>query len=251
MTKSAHLKLQRTGKTEGCLIFNHFLKKKHGIDFSESEDLFINWLYTTAGMYDRDVFGSEMDIDTKAVKNSEIYQRWLEEYTNSLYNTVHSNIIYHKYYFPGVSIYDFEDQFPQDEKYNHYWTKRELLEPFLKGRVLIINPFAEIIAYDYPEYNIIPQTFPYTFFNSGPDKNFYETLDRIYSEVNKDFDNALISIGGYGCIMADRLSKFGNVATVGGGIHELFPVKEIPKSLLPDGYEKIDDGKYWKGIRIC
>jgi hypothetical protein len=245
------MKLQRTGKTEGCLIFNHFLKKKYCLSFPESEDLFINWLYTTSGMYDSTISGSNMDIDTRAVKDSQTYNRWLEDYTNSLKDTLHSNIIYHEYYFPKVDIHEFEREFPQNAKYNHYWTKGELLESFLKGKILIINPFAEVIARDYPQYDIIAKTFPYTFFNSGPDKNFYETLERVYEETPKDFDVALISIGSYGCLMNQLLSGFGDTITLGSGLHELFPIKKIPKSLLPPNYQKIDDGKYWKGLEIC
>lgn len=243
-------KLQRTGKTEGCLIFNHYLKKKYSISFVESEELFINWLYTTSGWYDSEIDGSNMDIDTRAVKESPVYHKWLEEYTNSLKGSDHVQIMYHKFYFPKVDINEFRNEFPR-RNLNGYWQNIDFLKSNLKGKILIINPFAEIIKETYPEYNIIPFVWPYTFFNSGPDKNAFKTLDRLIPQIPTTFDTALISAGSYGCILADRLNKPNNlVMTIGSGLHNLFPVKKIPKDLRPDCWMEIDGGKYWKGLTV-
>jgi hypothetical protein len=243
-------KLQRTGKTEGCLIFNHYLKKKYSISFVESEKLFINWLYTTSGWYDCEIDGSNMDIDTEAVKASPVYNRWLKDYTNSLKDTLHTQIMYHEWYFPKVDVDEFRREFPRNQM-DGYWQSKPALEPYLKGKILIINPFAEVIAQDYPEYNIIPFRWPYTFLNSGPDKNSFETLDRLYPEIPKEFDTALVAAGSYGCLLVDKLSKFGNALTLGSGLHHLFPVKKIPAKLRPKYFKEIEDGSYWEGLEIC
>lgn len=242
-------KLQRTGKTEGCLIFNHYLKKKYSISFVESEELFINWLYTTSGWYDSTIDGSNMDIDVKAVKESPVYYKWLEEYTNSLKGSDHVQVMYHEWYFPKVDFQEFRNEFPRKEM-DGYWKHRPALEPYLKGKLLVVNPFAEVMKEEYPEYDIIPFRWPYTFLNSGPDKNAFETLNRLYEEIPKEFDNALVAAGSYGCLLVDRLSQFGNALTLGSGIHDLFPLKEIPKELRPACYKEIEDGSYWKGLNV-
>lgn len=243
-------KLQRTGKTEGCLIFNHYLKKKHGLSFIESEELFINWLYTTSGWYDSTIDGSNMDIDVKAVKESPVYYKWLEEYTNSLKGSDHVQIMYHEYYFPKVSINEFRNEFKR-KNLDGYWKNPKFLFPFLYGKTLVVNPFAKVIAKEHPKFDIVPFTWPYTFLNSGPDKDAFETLDRLITQIPTTFDTALISIGSYGCILADRLNTPDNlVMTIGSGLHDLFPVKKIPKNLRPDCWMEIDEGKYWKGLRV-
>lgn len=245
------IKLQRTGKTEGCLIFNHYLKKKYSISFVESEELFINWLYTTSGWYDSTIDGSNMDIDTKAVKQSPVYNRWLEDYTQALKGADHVQVMYHEYYFPKVKIEEFRNKFKR-RQLDGFWDNPDFLKSQLEGEVLIINPFAQVIEEKYPEYDITPFVWPYTFLNSGPDKNAFETLDRLTSQIPRNFKTALISAGSYGCLLADRLSKVDNlVMTVGSGLHKLFPIKEIPKELLPDCWQEIDEGKYWKGLKIC
>lgn len=244
-------KIQRTGKTEGCLIFNHYLKDKYSISFVESEELFINWLYTTSGWYDCEIEGSNMDIDTTQVKQSPLYYQFLDEYTKALGDTLHTQIMYHEYYFPEVDIEEFRDEFPRNDL-DEFWQNVDFLKSKLKGRILVVNPFAKIIAKKYSKYDIIPFVWPYTFLNSGPDKNAFETLDRLTPQIPRNFDTALISCGAYGCILADRLSKVDNlVMTVGSGLHQLFPVKKIPKELRPACWMEIDEGKYWKGLEIC
>ena len=76
-------KCQRTGLTEGSLIYNEWLKTK-GLYRKDTEAEFINWLYTTSGWYDKDITGSYFDIDVEAVKKSENYQRFLREFKDSL-----------------------------------------------------------------------------------------------------------------------------------------------------------------------
>lgn len=62
-----------------------------------------------------------------------------------------------------------------------------------------------------------------------------------------DFDIALVSCGAYGVFLTDRIAKMGkDAATVGSGIYDLFPVGKIPDHLKPKGWEKIENGRYWR-----
>lgn len=100
------------------------------------------------------------------------------------------------------------------------------------------------------------QTFPYCFFNNGPDRDGFETIERIFNEIDKNFDTALVSIGPYGCILADRLNSLGKTTlTVGSGLPKVFAVEpgrkeeywlgEIPEQYIPTDYKKIENGRYW------
>lgn len=240
------MKYQRTGLTEGTLIYNEWLKSK-GLYRKETEDEFINWLYSSAGWYDKDIKGSYFDIDVEAVKKSPVYQRFLHEFHDTLLGSDMLHLMLHgDYHLAGL---EHQDEFiARFSKENYcFWKDLPLMKSLIEGkRLLVVSSIATLIAEKYPHLDIIPYDTPQNHFNNGEDKNGFETLDRVMVALPKDFDFALVAFGPSGCFVVDRLTKMGkSAATIGSGIYELFPVGEIPEKYKPKGYEKIENGRYW------
>jgi hypothetical protein len=237
------MKAQRTGLTEGSLIFNEWLKSK-GLYRLDTEGEFINWLYSTSGFYDSEISGTNFDIDVEAVKNSIVYQRFLREFHDSLLDSDIVHLMIHgSYHLNGQEKQaEFASRFAPVN--TCFWKDVPYLQSITEDkRVLVVSSIAELVE---EKYGVIGYTTPTTHLNTGPDKNYFETLDRVMSELPMDFDFALISFGAYGVLMADRLVKMGkSAATIGSGIYDLYPVGEIPVKYRPKGYEKIEGGRYW------
>lgn len=237
-------KYQRTGLTEGSLIYNEWLKTK-GLYRLDTEGEFINWLYSTSGFYDSEIQGTNFDIDVGMAMESINYQRFLKEFHDSLLGSDMIHLMIHgAYHLNGQELQgEFASRFsPQNYC---YWKDTELLKRSLEGKkVLVVSSIGKLIEEKYP--NVIGYTTPTTHLNSGPDKNYFETMDRVYSELPTDFDVAIVSFGAYGCPLVDKLWKTGKTAmTIGSGIYDLYPVGEIPPEYIPRGYEKIEGGRYW------
>jgi hypothetical protein len=281
MMYSDGVKIQRTGIAEAILQYDRWLKDNGKPYLLHVEDEFINWLYTTSGWYDREVRGTYFDIDVEQVKNSAVYQVWIQQFAKSLRDCDYLEIMlwnhWREAYFKEAEPFykEFVKSFnPKDDSLNesspyyNYWDNPEKMFPLLHGRVLLLNPMSPLFLQQYdnahkvyptmPHFEPIIHTFPYCFFNKGEDRNGFETLNRIFEELPKDFDIALISIGSYGCLMAEKLQAIGkNTVTVGSGIPKLFAIQPgreekhwlsvIPDEFIPEGYEKIENGRYWKG----
>lgn len=275
------MKLQRTGITEAILLFDKWLGDKQIKKYSHVEAEFINWLYSSSGWYDKDIKGSYFDIDTEAVILSENYQKWKTDFAQALRNCDYLEVMlwnkwidayflsYHDLYKDFVRSFEAkDDSLNKQSPYYNYWENPQKMFPFLKGKVLVINPMsplfekqydnAHIVYPDMPQFDLVTATFPYCFFNNGPDKNGFETLNRVFEELPKDFDTALVSIGPYGCLLADKLNKLGKTTlTVGSGIPKLFAIdpttdkphwlNKIPDEFIPKDYKKIENGRYWIG----
>lgn len=247
------MKLQRTGLTEGSLIFNEWLKTK-GLYREDTEGEFIQWLYSTSGFYDSEIKGSNFDIDVEAVKKSINYQRFLREFHDSLLGSDMIHLMIHgEYHLNGQGKQEeFASRFaPQNYC---YWKDVPYMKSVIAGkRILVISSIAQQITDKYwtEDNKILGYTTPTTHLNHGEDKNFFETLDRVTGDIAgikgvHDFDLAVISFGAYGCLLADRIVGMGRSAmTIGSGIYDLFPVGEIPKDKRPAGWEKIEGGRYW------
>lgn len=238
---------QRTGLTEGSLIYNNWLKEK-GLYREDTEARFINWLYSTSGWYDKDISGSYFDINVEAVKKSDNYQRFLKEFTESLKGSEWFHLMLHSsYHINGLEISDqFASQFSVTN--TNYWNNKELLQKMIDGkRVLVISSIAPIIA---EKYGVLGYHTPTTHLNTGELKNSWETLDKVTRDIENlkpQFDVAIVSFGAYGCLLVDRIVKMGKDAlTIGSGIYEFYPVEQIPVELKPAGWERIEDGRYWK-----
>jgi len=239
------MKLQRTGLTEGSLIFNQWLKTK-GLYREDTEDEFINWLYSTSGFYDKDIKGSYFDIDTKAVKQSENYHRFLREYQTSLLGSDMVHLMIHgAYHLNGQELQgEFSSMFaPQN--YCYWKDTAKLRDSIYEKKILVVSSIADLIEEKYRK--VIGYKTPTTHLNNGSDQNYFGTLERVYSELPKDFDVALVSFGAYGCPLVDMICKSGKDAmTVGSGIYDIFPVGSVPIEKRPTGWEKIEDGRYWR-----
>jgi hypothetical protein len=103
---------------------------------------------------------------------------------------------------------------------------------------------------------------PYTFLNSGPDKNIIDTANKITKMISeKEFDIAIVSCGAYSSILAYYIHKTlgKDVITMGGELLTFFGIKtkrdtwskhneywvSVPDHLKPANYMKIEDGCYW------
>lgn len=159
--------------------------------------------------------------------------------------------------------------------YQGYWWNYPVLFPFLKDkRVLVVNSFDGLIKQQFESKNLskIHKGFPdmsdlltiktqFTFFNNGPHDNYQQTTDFIWSEIlaiKDKFDTALVSCGPMGCIITDRIHKLNkNAIYMASGLHRMFGISvsdpknkywisKIPQEYIPENYEKIECGRYWK-----
>lgn len=280
------LKIQRSGFTETNLIFINSLRPIDKL-MEELRHLDIQRMYSKAGFYDKTISGTYFDINYQQALTSPVFNKWLEEYKASLINCDYlepmSHIrAYDKYKPYRKQLNDFIDSLSHNNivyqpVYHNYWIKPEKIYPLLTNqKILIVNSFGSLIVSQYISGNvhkIFPNfpnlldidyiDFPYTFFNNGPHGNFFETLEHTLQLIaNKTFDIVLVSCGPYGCIMCDRiLQRFHKPAyTIGSGITPMFGIQpnknepywisKIPKEYIPDGFEKIEKGRYWIGIDI-
>ena len=145
--------------------------------------------------------------------------------------------------------------------------------------ILIINNLGSLMKTQFESGNIdkICNEFPknvksieyfengYSFLNSGPDSSLLETAKHIIEKIKDlNFDGAIISAGAYSCIIADDINKKLKKETflMGGNLPLYFGIitkritiyyKEfineyfinVPDSMKPLNYEKIEDGCYW------
>lgn len=243
------MKYQRTGLTEGSLLYNEWLKK-YGLHRQDTEDEFINWLYSTSGWYDREISGTYFDIDVEAVKKSSNYQRFLHEYRDSLLNSDWLHLMLHSsWHLNGLESAKQREFVEQFSKTNRaYWREPDFIHETTKDqRVLVVSSIAPLIA---GKHEVIPYLTPTTHLNHGDHHNSWETLDKVTRDIQDlapHFDFALVSFGAYGCLLTDRIVKMGkSAATVGSGIYNIYPVGEIPLEYRPNGYEKIENGRYWQ-----
>jgi 5'(3')-deoxyribonucleotidase len=237
------MKYQRTGLSEGSLLYNNWLKK-FNLYREDTEAEFINWLYSTSGWYDKDIRGSYFDIDVEAVKGSDNYRMFLEEYHEALKGSDLFHLMLHSsWHLNGLEKQaEFCKQYSETNRC--YWNDVPFLQAIIKDKkVLVISSIAELIS---DKYRVFGFNTPQTHFNTGPHKNSWETLEWMFDKLPKNYDIALISCGSYGVLLADMLVNDGKDAiTIGSGIYNLFPVGEIPEKYRPNGWEKIENGRYW------
>jgi hypothetical protein len=131
MEKIRGYKCQRTGLTEGTLIYNNWLKNK-GLYKKSCEDEFINWLYSSSGWYDKEISGSYFDIDVDAVRDSEVYKRFLTEYEKALKKSDVFHLMVHgEYHVDQSGLEEYAQVF--GENYCYWKKKRESPHPLGVG----------------------------------------------------------------------------------------------------------------------
>lgn len=272
------MKFQRPGYTESTLMLvDHLVREKGIVDerLEKHRAKFINFLYSTCGAYDKTVSGTYFDIDVAAVLASKTFQKWSELYRESISNCDNINILIHK--MPGD--YDsYKDEFFRDicnsKVSTHFWCDHKRFYGFIENKkVLIVSSFAELAQQQYesgraklchPTFpnirSLQAYTCPYTFFNKGPHQNSMETFEVVKEDISKyDFDVALISFGHYACPLVDFVHKQGKLGvSLGHTLPLMFGVDPnkkddpnwlsvIPDKYIPEGYEKIEHGNYWRG----
>lgn len=266
------MKFQRPGYTEATLLFIEYLRE-NGVNNEKAikrQNEFINWLYTTSGFYDKEVSGSYFDFNAEEVIDSQIYKTFLNDYRNALIGSDKLCTLIHKIYNSKEEISEFQNSLSPKSLWDWYnykpWYK--ILE---NKKVLLVSSFADLmekqyhcgnihkIDADFPNISIITYKTSYTFFNNGPDKNFFETLDSMKKDISSiDFDVAIIACGAYAVFLADHCHNMDKMGvSIGSRMHSMFGIdpnqkdnplwiSTIPDEYKPIGYEKIEEGRYWK-----
>jgi hypothetical protein len=267
------MKFQRPGYTETTLIFIDYLRE-NGINSEKlinSEKNFINWIYSVCGFYDKEVSGSYFDIDTEKVIGSQNYKKFLNEYRKALKESDRLCTLIHEFYVEKEKIPEFQSYLNPKILWKDWYDCKPWYDILENKKVLLVSSFADLMEKQYkcgnmhkidvnfPKMSLITYKTPYTFFNDGPYNNFFETLDVIKKDISSiDFDVAIIACGPYAVLLADHCHNMGKIGiSIGSGMHTMFGidpnktddplwVSEIPDEYKPNGYEKIEGGRYWK-----
>ena len=286
------MKIIRMGMTESGLIFLTYLSKSGVItdpilkkNISNYIMSLVNWLYTTSGYYDKEVNGNYFNFNYSALNKN--FFNFVKDIGSTLENCDKTYMLFHKGFVTDMfQIYgnEFINKFSINNLYisNHLKFEdrsQEIFDNIKDKKVLIISSFDGLIKKQfesgnvYKIYNKFPQIkkletlkFPYCFLNNGPDKNYFETLDKIYNQIKEiDFDIALLGCGAYGHMLTHKIHKELNkdAIYVGGYIQTLFGIKntrndehkdlvtnqywitEIPDEYKPSNYQLIENGCYW------
>lgn len=276
------MKLQRTGYTEGDLIFCNYLKNTFNLYndkvLNNIEYTFINWLYTTSGWYDKSIKGKYFDMDVVSILNSKVYKEFINLYMQSVTNSDHLILLFHENYFEKyisyLPLFKHKVKYKTIKLFDEYpWNSHKIYPLISNAKILVISSFDELIYEQYNNgniykiYNTFPVikklhtiNFPYCFLNSGPDQNILETIEKIIEKIKSiDFDIALVGCGSSAAIIVDQITKMGKTGiSMGSDIASMFgivPGKEekkywitnIPKKYIPKIYRKIENGRYWIG----
>lgn len=269
------MKYLRPGYTESTLLFidyalNHRGKtQKDLINHTQSE--FINWLYTTSGFYDINFKGSYFDFDTLSISESDVFNRFIRDYKSSLMYADKLQFMLHKISNDQDLIRDFIQFFnPKDTL--QWWNYKSWYSILQDKAILLVNSFAPLMEQQYncgnifkidPAFPVLSNIFayktPYTFFNKGPDNNFFETLDRMKEDISGiNFDIAIISCGAYAVLLSDFCNQLGKTGiSIGSRMHSMWGINpamqdnplwisKIPDEYIPVDYSKIERGGYWK-----
>ena len=293
------MKIQRPGHTETQLLYSHFVKNTHPLLYDQSKEYtFIEWLYTTSGFYDKSVSLNNKD----EIIDSDCYNLWIERYNQALHNCDHIECCVGNPTFndpPPMYLDQYLLQFKSksltinqqyitksDIPWNQYWCREGMgsnnkyngvffmhYDMLKNKKILVLSPFVELVDYqhknnvhkifnNFPEFDLLTFKTPYTFLNSGPHNNFFETLEFIYEQISQlDFDIALLSCGTYAALLIDKITTILRKSAIymGRGGNYMFGIDpqrdgasrphwitEIPESMIPNNFRKIEDGVYWK-----
>tara|TARA_Y100000816_G_C26096772_1_gene580568 strand:- start:708 stop:1637 length:930 start_codon:yes stop_codon:yes gene_type:complete len=295
---SQPMKIVRYGNTEFQLLLAFYILQ-YGNESPQVNhamrqiiSIFTRWLYTTAGYYDKDVKGEGLSIQPNTYNfNYYKFIRHLEVSIGggvcSLYYLLspwmapllekHKSLFMKKY---NILRLENAERIP--------WSIRtkDIFECIKGRKVLVISSFDGLIKKQFDSGNLYKIhdnfpiiaslstiKFPYCFHNSGPERNYHETLATIFNEIkSQDFDIALLACGCYGHMLCHQIdSELGKDAIyLGGSIQALFGIlsnrekearkkdsgsplfgvnqywiTEIPPEYIPKNYKSIENGCYW------
>jgi len=284
------MKIVRLGNTESHLLLIAYILRYGNEPLHIKKRLsnmllnFTNWLYTTAGYYDKTVLGNRFNFDKTAfnknffefithlevsVGNCEKAQFYLGNNMKSLLDK------YKASFFNKYNIINF-----QLLNETHFYDRIDSIFNHIKNKkVLAISSFDGLIKKQYQSGNVykiydkFPQIkslhtikFPYCFLNNGPHNNYHETLEAIFNQIKDiDFDIALLGCGCYGHMLCHKIHSELNKDAIylGGSIQTFFgilssrekthsnlPYDEnwittIPDEYKPPNYKSVENGCYW------
>ena len=284
------MKIVRLGNTESHLLLISFILRygnepnKTKKQLSKILQSFVNWLYTTAGYYDKTVPGTKFNFDQRAfnhnffkfinhleisVGNAEASQIYLGNNMNGLFDK-YKNAFIKKYNISNL------------ERLNgiRFFDRKQKIFNFMKNKkILVISSFDGLIKKQFESGNVykifehFPKIkslktykFPYCFLNNGPHSNYHETLEVVFNEIkNLDFDLVLLGCGCYGHMLCHKIDSElkKDAIYLGGAIQTIFGilsqrekqdtnlpvnefwVTEIPKEYRPSNFKDIEGGCYW------
>ena len=287
----------RLGYTESDLLFTYFVVNiaREKIDIMYDDFLRVNtenmlkWFYSTSGFYDKSM--TQINIYCFFSEN---FNNYMKKLINIIKNSTKCILYFHDYIKEYYRYFGELVEFFQDKVFSYAWYDDVLkfkieydkyynLDEFMQNRkILIVNPLSELMKEQFNNgnvYNANNEIFPpvqkivsyknkYTFFNNGPNNNIAETYYQCCKEIsniNEEYDCAVISCGAYSCLIASYISNKLNkdVFVIGGLLNNKFALKterlhehqpgficnshwiDIPDYLKPDGYKNIENGCYW------
>lgn len=270
----------RLGFTETTLLFLHYLdlQKICNSEYVELQDSLINWLCSTSGFYDKNIYGSYFDFDANKIKNLDVYNNYFNRLLNIVKNS-NAKLVLNFHKLPD-SLIQYKEDFLNYIEYNNKNNKQTNILQFMDNKnVLIINNLGSLMKKQYdsgnitkicPYYHICPKNIDflepgYTFFNNGPDSSILETVEKMCDKIKTiNFESAIISAGAYSPLLfnyiVNELNK--EVFIIGGELPIYFGITtkrvkkfnsqlineyfiNVPDEMKPLGYEKVEDGCYW------
>ena len=265
------MKIGRLGFTESTLLFCYYLRNKLKIDitpeFIEYEASFLQWLFNTSGYCDPSFNYNYNYIETENYKKlmNEFYQMSRE---STIIRFAIHNTAFSKY------LPEFNKNFNVGE-FNYEIAFTEFKDFITDKNILIINPMAELMKYQYDTGNVFKInnfTFVkniecyknnYTFFNSNSNSNSnnnsFDYVESILKDINQiNYDRVVICCGAISSLIANRLDK--EYLIIGSNLQTFFGIKheriknnqeyneywiDVPDHLKPSNYKLIENGCYW------
>ena len=245
------MKIVRLGNTESHLLLISYILK-HGNEpnyikkqLSSIFLNYVNWVYTTAGYYDKSVNGNKFNFKNDAININFI--NFIKHLQTSIGNCAKAQFylgdnmvqLLNKYkngFFNEYNIKNFELM-----NGSHFYDRIQGIFNLIENKkVLVISSFDGLVLSQYNSGNIykIYDKFPkikhlktvkspYCFLNNGPHNNYHETLETLFNEIkNIDFDIALLGCGCYGHMLCHKIDNELNKDAVylGGSIQTFFGI---------------------------
>ena len=284
------MKIVRLGNTETHLLFISYIMKYGNEPMHLKKQLshilrnYTNWLYTTAGYYDKAVNGDKMNFDDTAfTKNYFAFINHLEISVGGcekaqFYMGDSMLPLFNKYkteFFNKYNIINY-----QSMNGTHFYDRINSIFDYMRNKkVLCVSSFDGLIEKQYSSGNVykiyekFPKLaslktikFPYCFLNNGPHANYHETLEVMFDQIKTcDFDIALLGCGCYGHMLCHKIHSELNKDAIylGGSIQTIFGIlsarekensnlpynenwiTKIPDEYKPSNYKMIENGCYW------
>jgi hypothetical protein len=255
------MKIQRPGNTEMGLCFIYFIEENNfkltnadKLNIISTKKCLIDWLYKTAGYYDKNVPQKEK---YTIADYTPLLKKYLSDLLNCYKNSEKIGMFFLKSYPQDVFVKYTENYLnylnPKKQNNTAYFYMNDLDEYIYNKKVLVISCFKELIEkqinngnFDvlyndrYNTTTFINYNYPYKFYNDGPDNNVFETLDKIKKDIeNIDFDIAILSCGADGGILTDYIDSHlkKDAIYIGGTLPILF-------GIIGNRHKQEDQNKY-------